>query len=238
MKPIDMNELRVPDDVGHTDTSDYSTRSTDGSIAVYFREIEKHLTQHIAEAQTVVGCVAWLTSEVVLNALAHVPHGVSIVVQKEDFLRPDLETHDGWKNNLRRMYESLKELPGRNQMPGLVAQLSYLSDQTIQAVRCVGNYNREKKPAFPRMHNKFLVFCRVCPVEVEGYTAEQVQPYAVWTGSFNLTKNAGMSLENAVLITDPAIVNAYYCEWGQIMALSESLDWESDWSAPEWRIGS
>jgi phosphatidylserine/phosphatidylglycerophosphate/cardiolipin synthase-like enzyme len=61
---------------------------------------------------------------------------------------------------------------------------------------------------------------------------------AVWTGSFNLTFNAQQSLENAVLLREPALVEAYFHEFGQIMAISEQLDWESDWVEPEHRIGT
>jgi hypothetical protein len=63
---------------------DNGTASTDGTIRVYFRELEGHLTRHIQEATMVVGCVAWLTSESILRTLAGVQHGVAIVVQKED----------------------------------------------------------------------------------------------------------------------------------------------------------
>ena len=34
------------------------------------------------------------------------------------------------------------------------------------------------------------------------------------------------------------IVQAYYQEWGQVFALSEPLDWESEWVEPEYRIGT
>jgi hypothetical protein len=51
------------------------------------------------------------------------------------------------------------------------------------------------------------------------------------------TENANRSLENAVLIED-CETSAYYREWERILALSEPLDWESEWGAPEWRIGS
>ena len=88
------------------------------------------------------------------------------------------------------------------------------------------------------MHNKFLVFC---DTHEEGKNLDyrfEVKPYAVWTGSFNLTKNAAMSLENGLLLTDCSVVAAYFREWEQILALSEPLDWTTDWAEPEWRIGS
>jgi phosphatidylserine/phosphatidylglycerophosphate/cardiolipin synthase-like enzyme len=139
---------------------------------------------------------------------------------------------------LRRLYESIKQLPERHRLGGLAGSLSVCCDPTIQPVRCVGNHNREKKPAFPRMHNKFLVFCDVLESGGDLYSGFEVKPYTVWTGSFNLTKNAAMSLENALVLTDPNIVRAYFREWEQILALSEPLDWGSDWCEPEWRIGT
>ncbi len=115
--------------------------------------------------------------------------------------------------------------------------MSIASDPSIEAVRCVGNHNRDKKPAFPRMHNKFLVFAKVSPGSDE-HESETIEPYAVWTGSFNFTKNATKSLENALYITEPSIVKAFFDEYGQIAAVSEPLDWTSDWAEPEWRIGT
>lgn len=84
------------------------------------------------------------------------------------------------------------------------------------------------------MHNKFLVFAKL----LDRGNTESIEPYAVWTGSFNLTLNATQSLENALLLEDPVIVEAYFEEFGQIMALSEPLDWTTDWSEPKWRIGT
>lgn len=98
--------------------------------------------------------------------------------------------------------------------------------------------NTAKDPAFPRMHNKFVIFCEVIEGKEDYQWYPIVKPYAVWTGSFNVTKNATASFENALYITEPTIVNAYYQEWAQITALSESLNWFSDWCEPEWRIGT
>jgi phosphatidylserine/phosphatidylglycerophosphate/cardiolipin synthase-like enzyme len=112
--------------------------------------------------------------------------------------------------------------------------------QEVDAVRCVGNYNQDKLPAFPRMHNKFLLFGRMDgpPDSAQPSWGPTFRPQAVWTGSFNLTLNAGASLENALVIQNTDIVNAYYKEFQHILSLSEPLDWNEDWLQPEWRIGS
>ena len=120
-----------------------------------------------------------------------------------------------------------------------MGKLSVCYDDTIEPIRCVGNHNSKKVPAFPRMHNKFLVFSNFGEKEdlAKGYSMV-LDNCEVWTGSYNLTKNAINSLENAVLIKNNIIAKAYYDEFCQIFALSEPLDWESTWCAPEFRIGT
>jgi phosphatidylserine/phosphatidylglycerophosphate/cardiolipin synthase-like enzyme len=90
------------------------------------------------------------------------------------------------------------------------------------------------------MHHKFLVFCRLKESKVmsgdKTHVLKEIEPYAVWTGSFNLTLNAVNSLENAVLLIDPGIAKAYYQEWQEVAFISEPLDWEQDWVQPEWGI--
>ena len=228
----DLNSLEPNDDCGGSSKSNRDNSVVSGPVRAYFRDLPARLVAHIGEADAVLGCVAWLTHPAILDALNK--KSVSIVLQKEDFLRPDMGVGNNWKRELRARYERLECLSSRYAFKNMVGGLSYGGDPTIDAVRCVGNFNREKSPAFPRMHNKFLIFCHL---ESDGHEPVPV-PYAVWTGSFNLTFNAANSLENAVYMEDPAIVAAYFQEFGQIMALSEPLDWESDWSAPEWRIGS
>lgn len=86
------------------------------------------------------------------------------------------------------------------------------------------------------MHHKFIVLCR--EVESEPHTYMNYNPYEVWTGSFNFTKNAGSSFENAIVLKDVHLVKAFFSEFAQIAALSEPLDWESEWVQPQWRLGS
>ncbi len=204
-------------------------------ISVYFRNLEESLIHHISAAQAVFGAVAWMTNEAILGALADVEN-VSIIVQKEDFLRPDLNTKPGWPHRLRQLYAALSCDLTRYDLKNRIGMMSFASDPSIEPVRCVGNFNREKKPAAPRMHNKFLVLANVADPDKQG--ERQINPYAVWTGSFNFSKNATRSFENAMLVTNQKVVDAYFSEYGEIAAMSEKLDWTSDWVAPEWRIGT
>lgn len=222
---------------------------TSGAVTVYFRMIEENFVRHVAEADAVFGCMAWLTNASLLRALADVKEGVQIIVQKEDFLRPDQKdwhsvTGDNFKVSLRIAYDRLNVIPWRPDVPGTLAGLSCCEATPLHAVRCVGIHNKIKKIACPRMHNKFMVFCRVkhetLPLwENRGtYTTTEYVPYAVWTGSFNFSHNATKSFENVVVIEDAAIAQAYCEEWSQIAALSEPLDWDSDWVEPQWCIGT
>lgn len=232
------NRYQLQNDEGDsTSFIDNSVIDYEKDTQVYFRNIENHLLRHIKNADVVLGCVAWLTSEPILDALA-TKRNVSIIVQKEDFLRPDLDSgfHNSWKVWLQQKYQALHSDLSRFMFDNLLTHISYCGDPSLDSVRCVGNYNRDKKPAFPRMHNKFLIFAKVVDNSEDSWG--RVIPYGVWTGSFNLTKNATYSFENAIYMTDSEIVRAYFDEYGQIASMSEPLNWESDWIEPEWRIGS
>ena len=236
---INLNEMEVITEDGFESVPDNSTKTK--NTEVFFRNIEGNLINKIKNHDICLGCIAWLTSPLVLSALSETE--TQIVVQKEDFLRPDIGAHHKtWPKWLREKYDDLSNLLERHEFPYL-GLFSVGSDPGIEGVRCVGNHNKDKNPAFPRMHNKFMVFAErqkkfVNDPPYEGYWHDFVVPCAVWTGSFNFTKNSSNSLENALYITDPDIVKAYFSEYQQIAALSEPLDWTTPWSAPEWRIGT
>lgn len=242
-----LNDLFIQADSRLWNLADSADRLRDYSVAssgiqVYFRNLEEKLIGHIKEADAIVGCVAWLTSEPILEALAG--KRTAIVVQKEDFLRPDSTSKGDWSNRLRKLYSQLHGGDRFDYGETILSSLSVCGDPTLEGVRCVGNYNRSKAPASPRSHHKFVVFCKAVSHQEAGeeigddYEWEETIPYAIWTGSFNFTFNATQSFENALYISDPAIAQAYYREWAQIEAISEPLDWKHDWVDPEWRIGT
>jgi hypothetical protein len=239
----DLNELKLVTDTDEMQPlADFGTRSTDGSVEVVFRNIERRLIAEIEQAQVVVGCVAWLTSGPILDALAQTL-AVSIVVQKEDFLRRDLGSPQGddWRRWLRGKYERLPWGPHRYEYLGtVVSDMSTEQNPDMHPVRCLGNHNADRRQAMPRAHHKFLVFCDYerGPAMHEWRHSGRVVPRKVWTGSYNLSKNAGRSLENAVLLSDPQCVRAYWQEWGQLVGVSEPLDWTSIHVHPDLRIGT
>ena len=199
--------------------SDFSKNSKD--IDVYFKNIEDIIVEKIKVSNHIAGCVAWLTNKRILKELSK-KETVCIVVQDEDFLRPDTD-FDG---NKQKFKETMKQL--YNSIPNREIYLANLGINTMSSVdsgirRC-GYINKDKVPAFPRMHNKFII----CDNK------------EVITGSFNYTENSTNSLENIVCIREKSIVNAYYRQFGDIVVMSVPLNWEGEWkpSESELRYGS
>jgi len=219
----------------------------DSSPQVFFKNIEEHLINFIQQTRYCVGCIAWLTNFRILEALSSLK-GVAFLVQKEDFLRPEYPSAHSttWKQDLRKAYESL---PGTFERYNFIetSQLSVCSDPSLPPVRCVGFAKHNGQISVPRMHHKFLVSGNLETVtetwkDSEGivrmYEHYHFVPERVWTGSYNFSHNAELSFENCMILDDPKIVQAYMNEWGQLEALSEDLDWSSQWAEPEWRIGT
>lgn len=234
---MNLNEIQIQrkDDYDPHYQRPTIAQSADRKTTVYFDNLAEHLIEHIHYADAVLGCVAWLTHFDILDALAE-KQLVSIVVQKEDFLRPDTNTGNAWARELRTKYDKLKHgLSFGSVDHKLFYMLRNCQLWYTDPIRCVGNHNADKLPAFPRSHHKFVLFCERYEIS-EGI--DSYAPYAVWTGSFNFTKNAVNSFENALFMTDSQIVNAYLAEYAYVFGLSESLDWTSQWVAPELTIGT
>jgi hypothetical protein len=249
---LNLNKLELPL-VGrkkNLSLEDYG--ETSENIAVHFRDLDQQLVKYIRNAKAVVGAVYLLTHEEILEELAK-KEFVSIVVQKAAYYRNPTES---WQKKTIRLYKQLPQYAGQyvlSDTPSRLSSNDKLVD-TWDAIRSVGVIADNNKEIIPFMHNKFLIFCdyetrdvmienpiavknglpeSFCDMEVE---VDVLRPYAVWTGSFNITKNALKSLENALYITDFKIVDAYYSEWGQLLAMSESLDGMSNNYKPQWEI--
>lgn len=252
---MDLNHLKIPlardddEDDAWVDLQQNNAESADQKTTVYFRDIQKRVIEHIQQADVVLGCVAWLTSFEVLKAL-QVKKGVSIIVQKEDFLRPDFnvsenDDYENWLFELKKLYQAVYPRLTRRDIGQTLAQMrdrAYRSlaeekarewniEDGMDAIRCVGVSSQSNARSLPRMHNKFLIFA-----QWDG--RGEVEPYAVWTGSYNLSANAKKSFENALVLRDKSLVDAYFSEYLQIACLSEPLDWKSEVANPEWWQGT
>jgi hypothetical protein len=214
-------------------------RVSGGGVTAHFGDLTSSVVEFIQGAELIVGCVAWLTSTPILDALADTQ--VAIVVQKEDFLRPDINPTPGWKAQLHERYARLREGPGRGMYPAPLGACTTNCDPSIEPVRCVGHHNRDQRSAIPRAHHKFVLRCRVNDRMGHLFSRlndDYITPEHLWTGSFNFSANGGRSLENAISTANQDICAAYFDEFCRVAAISEPLDWETEWATPEWRLGT
>ena len=142
-------------------------------VVVHTHDHERQLIDCIERYDAVVGCVAWLTNRRILEALSRRP--AALVVQKEDFLRPDdADSQRRSAHMTQREKRSLRAAYAA--VPAIERHVLYRSseswlcrdypshfgaDSDGQAVRCAGNANVEKRAASPKMHDKFCVFCDI-----------------------------------------------------------------------------
>lgn len=253
MMQNNLNLLEIPTDheagMPLTDHSVCQENANFEAAEAYFKNVEDHLVEKIYKHGEgfIFGSVAWLTSERIIKALAYCDN-VQILIQKEDFLRPDFgdTMQEGFRRSkYRALYSTLRFDHDKFDCREPICNLSVLGDCTVDPVRCVGNYNRDTTQPNARAHNKFLVFCeqiKDSTDETRTFKEDIYKPVAVWTGSYNFTNNSGNSFENAIYLEDSSgknpIIEAYLNEHHQIFALSEKLDWESNWVQPEYRIGT
>lgn len=243
-KDINLNDTLVEIHGRYVSINDFSTINAEKSIAVYFQNIEDKIIEQIRKYNNVIGCVAWLTNPRILEELAK-KEGCVIVVQEEDFLRPDI-SFDGdkekWRLKIKKLYDNIKGVIAFNEFGLNMNQNS--EDCCDSGVRRLGHLNTEKLPAFPRMHNKFII-CYNNIYSIKDIHTEKTPNFVyetnktndemlsrsgvVITGSFNFTENSNKCLENIVIIDDKTIFNAYYNQFGQILLQSVPLDWSGDW---------
>ncbi|MBS1611529.1 MAG: hypothetical protein JST49_01805 [Bacteroidetes bacterium] len=241
---INLNKLTIDNDGSRLDLENNNVSlqgATFGKVEVFFKDIEMHIIEKIKQYSNgyIFGCIAWFTSENIIDALSKCDN-VQIIIQKEDFLRPDfsdLKSNILRSKKYRALYARLKFKTDKYSCSYPINELSVCGDPSVDPVRCVGHFNSDKNRTMPRAHNKFMVFCEATTNGKEAY-----RPVAVCTGSYNYTINAGNSFENIMYLEDVngknEIINAYLKEHHQIFALSESLDWTHNYSEPEFRIGT
>lgn len=227
-KPENFNTVKIPNpDIGNFTFDlpvDHSTSSIDSTTNVYFRNIKTRLIEKIMEADVIFGCVSWIKDPSIIRALQK--KTVMLVIQKEKCLKPQVMETD-FDKMIRNEYAQLKcgiELQSLDNPIG--EKMCYFFDPADPIV-CVGAIKNKEDTSNPLMHNKFLIFARWR----KDAPSKTIQ-YAAWTGSFNFSANASKSFENALYLTDPNIVNAYFQEFGQIWLLSEPIDWEKEEMSP------
>ena len=204
-------------------TFDWALRRRDttvGATTVHFGDLLPALVEFIEGSDAIVGCVAWVTSADVVDALSLRP--VSLIVNKEPALRTTGKASAG------RQRETLARLVGglrRRDFPAPLSEMFRNVNDFIDPVRVTGHTGARAANS-PLMHHKFAV------------RLTNGQPTAVWAGSFNWTKNASSSIENAVEIHDTEVAAIYLAEYARVAALSEPMNYTSPRPKPQWHIGT
>lgn len=181
----------------------------------HFGDLLPALLDFIERSEAIAGCVAWLTSDRVIEMMSSRP--VALVLNKEWMLRSGDTSAKAVRQRAR-----LAQLSGGLLASGFPSPLSDVAPARtrLDAVRVAGHSPRVRNLNSPLMHHKFIV-------RLQGG-----KPVAVWTGSFNFTANASSSLENAVEIHDPAIAAAYLAEFARVAAIAEPMEFAAGKSDP------
>lgn len=153
---MNLNNIKIYKQEAYCNQRDYSIIGENKNIEVYFKNIENNIINKIKKYKNVIGCVAWLTNENILKELAK-KDTVIIIIQEEDFLRPD-NNFDGnklnWKNKIYNLYKNIEKNNGDIMFNNLGINTRW---STSSGIRRLGNVNVNKVSAFPRMHNKFII---------------------------------------------------------------------------------
>lgn len=199
------------------------TSTPHGVATAHFGALHDPVLRFIAQSDAIVGCVAWITSGKILDALAG--KRVALVVQKESWWKKG----DARGSSLARRYANLSCGLPASAFPDPLGSKTFRgkpvpNDSPIAPIACVGYGNSSQFQ--PLMHHKFIVRCTLDP---DG----ALVPQAVWTGSFNFSANANDSFENAVEIHDPTIAAAYLSEFALVASLSEPMNWRFSKPTPK-----
>lgn len=204
---VNLNEISPTRAGSSYDWDQRSRSSTSGPLTIHFGDVAAATEEFILGSDAVVGCVAWMRGQRFSSALAQRP--ASIVVNKEFGLRVDGSPERA----------PLMKLVGG--VPGRALPLPAPQDGTLDPVRCAGWATRGRFGAL--MHHKFMVRLTRRRSRKGEPGGGVLEPTAVWTGSFNLTVGAESNIENGMVITDPAIAQAFLAEFARVYALSEPL---------------
>lgn len=94
--------------------------------------------------------------------------------------------------------------------------LNTRSELENDAIRCVGNYNVDKKIAWPRMHNKFLIFCKL--IRNKKDESDILEPYAVcravsFAAQLQMVTSTSILLRSSLLFASQKVVNLHRMDW-------------------------
>lgn len=223
----------------------------EGNLSL-FKDIESNLCRLIREwgkrGKFIFMAMAWFTKSNILKALLEAQKRgalVAVLLTKDDVWRSDLWTQNDprWRGARRHVasaslqtYASFRcyrtddfihiiERHAPGVVYGIESPLCYVWKEEYEhaldfpmegttPIRCFGNYKDNE-----RMHNKFIVF--------GNQYGRDLQPLAVWKGSFNVTYTATKSKESVEYIRNEDSARAHLHEFCTMYLKSEPFLWTS-----------
>jgi len=195
--------------------SGHACRSMKSETEVHFRNLEDVLLREIEQADIVLGCVAWITSAPILEELARkttcliLDHKVPSMPAHRKESYAALQFQDKTP-----IYEMLRNGHGYSEYFCYSTEKGHpISDTMYGDWNFEAGLYRVDGGKFRYMHHKFLIL-----IENQGICScgKRLYKPSVWTGSFNLTKNAKTGLENAIILRDPTLCASYLCEFLEV----------------------
>ncbi|KAM9959371.1 hypothetical protein ACTFIR_000446 [Dictyostelium discoideum] len=184
-------------------------------------------------------CIAWFTNTDILNKVKLAKNTgvrILIVILKEPWL-----TESDWLIDSYTILNNINELERNDylkifrdygidfcQKEEIVDWNSLQFDDDV--IRVCGEIQTKPNQYIPRMHNKFIVF--------GSFESGKVEPKTVWTGSFNLTKTAGKSFENVVILSSKEAASQFLKEFCLVFFLSEPLETKNKKMTPNIKYNS
>jgi len=190
-------------------------------VSAFVGNLVENLVHHIevyGRNATIVGCFAWLSNPVIIDAIAKNCSGALILVNDENFAVWGNGKNIELYKRLPHIKKSLADLFGHLNTP-----LNMWDKQNYDPVRCI------KNTGDALMHSKYFVFFTPIAVEKTNPYSGAVElvwqdvPTSVWTGSMNGTIKSSRNQENAVFIESEHIARFYFNDFASSFIPSEPL---------------
>jgi hypothetical protein len=188
-----------------------------------------------AEAYPVVlGCVPWLTSQDVVDALVGTTNHVCVVVDKSargDQLDRLHREGVGVRQDLLGDLEFWG--PPEGGRPPIIHPSHIPGHRALEPVRVVG-WRRQGNEQVPLLHAKLAVCCAAYTWEGEmGGWDDHLLPMSVWMGSANWTTHSRRHLEFGAWSTDPPLAEAALEFITDVIKASEPLPSQAERPSPQ-----
>ena len=161
-------------------------------VKVHFEDIETAICGYIREADKVLVCSAWFTSNRIINALFDLD--VEMVLGYHSKLDRGKSDYDD------KLFRSIHEACGENRPMIWPPSGEIMHHKFIVFIR----YEYDEYASI----NRKIDSKRKSLVKYESTYEEN--PYAVWTGSYNFTNAARSNRENGVYVVSDIVANEYY----------------------------